>query len=220
MKPGDITILIADDHPIVREGFARVIGRDPSLVVIAEADNGDAAVTLAIAHRPDVAVVDLSMPGKDGLAVTRALHDAHLPTRVVLLTMHNDRSRFNAALDAGVAGYLLKESAPHEVVQAVHTVAAGGHYISPALSTYLLRRHTDAAPLAQSTPSLSLLTESERRVLRLVADGRTSRDIAEQLFVSVRTVEDHRANICQKLHLHGPNALLRFALAHRSELAL
>ena len=219
MQPCEIRILIADDHPIVREGFARVIVRDPGLVVVAEADDGGAAVELALAHRPDVAVVDFSMPVRDGLAVTRALADARLPTRVILLTMHNDRSRFNAALDAGVAGYLLKESAPQEIVRAIRAVAAGAHYISPSLSTFLLKRHRDSAALAAETPSLALLTETERRVLRLVADGRTSKDIAASLFVSVRTVEDHRANVCQKLELHGANALLRFALAHRSELA-
>src|SRR5690606_36682952 len=112
-------------------------------------------VEQAIAVRPDVAVVDLSMPVQDGLAVTRALRNARLPTRVVLLTMHNDRSRFNAALDAGVAGYLLKESASHEVVQAVHAVATGGHYISPSLSTYLLRRHRDSVALTEETPNLA-----------------------------------------------------------------
>jgi DNA-binding NarL/FixJ family response regulator len=219
MKTREIRILIADDHPIVREGFARVLARDPAIQVVGEASDGGAAVEQVMALRPDVAVVDLSMPVKDGLAVTRAVKDAQLPTQVILLTMHNDRSRFNAALDAGVAGYLLKESAPNEIVQAIHTVAAGGHYISPALSTHLLKRRSDALELVEDTPTLAVLTETERRVLRLVADGRTSRDIAAQLFVSVRTVEDHRANVCQKLRLHGSNALLKFAMAHRSELA-
>jgi DNA-binding NarL/FixJ family response regulator len=215
----DIRIVIADDHPIVREGFARVIARDPALKVVAEVADGEQAIERVTALRPEVAVVDLSMPVKDGLAVTRAVVEARLPTRVILLTMHNDRGRFNAALDAGVAGYVLKECAPTEVVQAIHTVAAGGRYISPSLSAHLLKRRDDAVSFAEETPTLGVLTATERRVLRLVAEGRTSKDIAGVLFVSVRTIEDHRANICQKLQLHGANALLKFAIAHRSELA-
>lgn len=216
--PLEVRVVIADDHAIVREGFRRIIERDPALVVVGEASNGRQAIELVTALKPEIAVVDFSMPEQNGVQVIRTLQEARLSTRVVLLTMHDDRGRFAEALDAGAAGYVLKDGAATEIVQAIRAVSAGGHYISPQLSTHLLDRRSRAATLVRDAPGLDALTATERRILRLVADGHTSKAIATRLFVSIRTVEDHRANICRKLDIRGANALLKFALAHRSEL--
>jgi DNA-binding NarL/FixJ family response regulator len=216
--PREVRIVIADDHAIVREGFRRVIERDATLTVVGEAADGRRTIELVTALKPEIAVVDFSMPEQNGVDVIRTLQQAGLPTRVILLTMHNDRGRFSEALDAGAAGYVLKDGAITEIVQAIHAVSGGGHYISPQLSTHLLDRRSSTAKLVQEAPGLNALTATERRILRLVGDGHTSKVIAEGLFVSIRTVEDHRANICEKLGVRGVNALLKFAMAHRFEL--
>lgn len=215
----ELEIAIADDHPIFRRGLRTVIEADAGLKVVAEAADGEAALESIKALAPGVAVLDLDMPHRDGLDVTREVVRAGLPTGVVVLTMHSAEPLFNAALDAGAKGYVLKDGALVEIVAAVKAVAAGKRYISPQMSDLLLKRIRRADALAAQRPGLAGLTAAERRVLRLVADDRTSREIAAALFVSIRTVEHHRANICAKLDLHGSNALLRFAAAHKSELA-
>jgi DNA-binding NarL/FixJ family response regulator len=133
--------------------------------------------------------------------------------------MYDDERMFNEALNAGAKGYLLKDSAISEIVASIRTVALGQHYISPAISNFLVNRGARSAALQEQTPSLRNLTPMELRILKLIANNESSKGIAEQLFISHRTVENHRHNICQKLSLHGNNALIRFALEHRSELS-
>jgi DNA-binding NarL/FixJ family response regulator len=214
-----IRIVIADDHPIFVKGLRQVLLADLSLEVVAEARDGDAALQCLQEHKPDVVVLDIEMPKKDGFEVVRALKTSQPDLAVLFLTMHKDEALFNAAVDLGVQGYVLKDSALAEIVEGVRTVAAGHSFVSPVLSSYLLGRRRRAQNLLAERPTLRDLTPTERRVLQLIADSKSSAQIAQELFVSVRTVEHHRANICAKLSLHGSNALLRFALAHRSELA-
>ena len=214
MEP-EIRVLIAEDHPIFRKGLRQIVEAEPSLKVVAEAEDGEQALELIQASRPQVAVLDVDMPRKDGLAVAREVQSLGLGVALIFLTMHKNERFFNAALDSGVKGYVLKDCASAEIVEGIRTVAAGRSYITPLLTDYLLNRHR--AGLVAETP-LASLTPAERCVLRLVAEYKTSKEIADDLFISARTVDRHRANIAIKLSLSGSHALLQFALAHRAAL--
>jgi DNA-binding NarL/FixJ family response regulator len=214
----DIRILIADDHPIFRQGLRQVIEAQHGLTVVAEAADGDRALQHLREADIAVAVLDVTMPLKDGFAVAREAREHRLAAAIVFLTMHRDEHYLDAALDAGVRGYVLKDNAATEIVDCIRSVAGGGDYVSPTLSSLLIRRHTRAAGLAERKPEIEQLTETERRILRLVADGLTSREIAGQLGIGVRTVEHHRNNVAVKLELRGSHALTKFALRHKSDL--
>jgi DNA-binding NarL/FixJ family response regulator len=214
-----IRVLLADDHPLIRMGLRSVIDASPDVTVVAEAGNGTEALAQIHALVPDVAVLDLEMPGQDGIAVAVAIQQARLPVKPVLLTAHHKPALVNRALDSGLLGYVLKDAAVTEILDCVRQVHAGHHYVSPQLSSLLVSRRNRATALAAATPGLEALTPTEREVLARVAQGQTSREIGELMFISPRTVEHHRANIAEKLNLRGANALMRFAIAHRSELS-
>ncbi len=211
-----LRVLLADDHPIVRQGLRQIIEADPALSVIAEANDGNEALAAIRKHKPDVAVLDIDMPKLDGFGVARALKG--MQVAIVILTMHKEAELFEVALDLGIKGYVLKDSAITDIVQAIKSVAAGHAYLSSSLSDHLLDRRQKREAFGKSTPGLSALSSMERRVLGLIAEDLSSKEIGAQLSLSPRTVETHRANICRKLDLHGTLALLRFALLHRSEL--
>jgi len=211
-------LYIVDDHPLFRQGLRQTIESQPAFKVVGEAGDGETALREIRTLHPDVAVLDIELPQMDGLALTRALRSCRPPVHILVLTMHKSESMVNAALDCGVAGYVIKENAVAEVVNALKAIASGEVYLCPGVSGYLLRRRQRAAALREQKPGLDQLTPMERRVLKLVAENRTSREIAAELFISPRTVETHRANICAKLGLHGSHPLLQFTLEHRSEL--
>jgi DNA-binding NarL/FixJ family response regulator len=213
-----IRVVIADDHPIFRSGLRQIVTGDPAFEIVAEAPDGEAALQCIHETRPDVAVLDIDMPKKDGFDVVRAMEECKLSSAVVFLTMHKDEELFNGAMNLGVRGYVLKESAFSELVDSIKAVAAGRHFVSPSLSTYLLNRQRRNEALVEERPGLKDLTAAERRVLQLTAAGMNTSDLVRELCVSVRTVENHRAHICSKLNLQGRDALLRFALTHKSEL--
>ena len=214
----EIRIVIADDHPVYRRGLSMIIAAAPGLTIIAEAEDGDAALEHIRREEPDVAVLDVDMPGQGGFDVVRALQQLHLATEVVFLTMHKDEGLFNTALDLGVKGYVLKDSAITDIVAGIKAAAAGENYISAPLATYLVKRSQRRASFAAAQPSINDLTPTELRIFKLIAEHKISREIAEQLFISVRTVERHRLNIGTKLDLHGSNALLKFALENKQQL--
>lgn len=216
--PKKIRLLLADDHPIVRQGLRLLLEADKQLTVIGEANDGRQALEQIKQLQPDVAILDIDMPQLDGFAVVRVLQSLHMPVAVIFLTMHSEQELFEAALDLGVKGYVLKESATTDIVHSVKLVAEGKFYLSPALSDLLLKRRRRQDKLEGEQPGLMGLSPTERRVLKLIAEDRTTKEIAAELFISYRTVETHRANICKKLGLHGSMSLLKFAVAHKSEL--
>jgi DNA-binding NarL/FixJ family response regulator len=214
----EIRVLIADDHPIFRQGLRQIIEAHRELTVVAEASDGAQALEHLQHGNVTVAVLDVTMPVKDGLAVAREARERRLATALVFLTMHKDEHYLYAALDLGVRGYVLKDNATTEIVDCVRSVASGAEYISPTLSSLLIRRRARATSLAEQKPALDQLTPAERRILRLVAGGLTSREIAGQLGIGVRTVEHHRNNVAVKLELRGSHALTKFAFKHQSDL--
>ncbi len=214
----EVRILIADDHPIFRQGLRQIIEAQPELTVVAEASDGDQALEHLQAAGVTVAVLDLTMPVKDGFEVARAVRERRLPVAMVFLTMHKDEHYLNAALDLGVRGYVLKDNATTEIVACIRSVASGHDYVSPTLSSYLIARGRRATKLAEQKPALEQLTATERRVLKLIAEGLTSREIASHLGMGLRTVEHHRNNMAVKLELRGSHALTKFALKHQADL--
>lgn len=212
-----INVLIADDHPIFRSGLRLIIEADALLKLVGEAEDGESALACIREFQPDVAVLDIDMPPPDGLAVARWVQAERLPVETIFLTMHNEEELLNAALDAGVKGFIVKDGAVNELNACIKAVAAGKNFISPTLSGHLLKRRNQPNTPAVETSALNDLTAAERRVLLLVSESMTSKEIAAKMFISVRTVEHHRSNICAKLALTGKHALLSFALTHRSE---
>jgi DNA-binding NarL/FixJ family response regulator len=207
-----------DDHPLFRGGLRQVIEADSRFELIAEAGDGKAALELIHAKKPDVAVLDINLPSLSGLEIAQKLQSKKFPTRLIVLTMYKEEETFNRALDLGVSGFVLKENATQDILNAINAVASGEHYLSPSISGYLVRRHSRSEMLSSRKPGLEDLTTAERRILKLIAQKKTSREIAAELFISPRTVEAHRANICGKLELHGSHSLLQFALENRSAL--
>jgi DNA-binding NarL/FixJ family response regulator len=215
----DIRIVIADDHPIVRQGLRQTIEAAPGLRVVGEASDGESALLKMQTCEPDILVLDIDMPGMDGFEVACAMRTQGL-TRVIIifLTIHREEDFLNEALNLGGQGYVLKDSAIADIVTSIRTVAAGQNYTSPAMTTALINSHRRAMALQQNNPSLNDLTRTERRILQLIAEYKTSKEIADGLCISHRTVETHRSNISSKLEIHGSHALMKFALAHKSEL--
>jgi len=215
----EIRVVVADDHPVFRHGLRQIIELERELKIVGEAGDGVEALRMIEELSPEVAVLDIHMPGMKGFEVAQEARRRRLTSHIIFLTMFDDERMFNEALNVGAKGYLLKDSAISDVVNSIRAVAAGQHYISPAISGYLIKRSTRRAAFDKGTPGLADLTPSERRILRLIAEHRTSKEIAEELCISHRTVENHRHSICHKLGIHGSNALVRYALEHRQELS-
>ncbi len=210
--PEGIRVLVADDHAVVRQGIRHVLGESPDVVVVAEAADGEEAVALALELRPDVVVLDITMPGLTGFDATKRLGEELPEARVVILSMHDHPEYVLEAVRAGARGYVLKDAEPAELREAVRAVHRGAEYFGSRVSRQLDEALRGERETALSRSLVEQLTAREREVLVRVADGRTSRDIAEEFGISHRTVETHRESLMKKLDIHSVAGLTRFAL--------
>ena len=208
-----IEILIAEDHPIFRRGLLQIINKEPDMVVVADLSNGLDVVKVASTCNPKIILLDIDMPLKSGLQVAADLKEEGSKANVIFLTSNSSYKDFSKAIEVGAKGYVLKDNAIEETVNCIRMVSSGKSYITPALSEYLLQIHQ--SPQEEKTDSLKdKLSPSEFKILQLISSHKTTKVISEELFISPKTVENHRTNISKKLGLSGANSLLKFALLH------
>lgn len=205
-------VLLADDHKLMRSGLRLIVEQHPEFTVVGEADDGRDAVKMADTLKPDVVVMDIAMPNLNGIEAARQIADAHPEIAIVMLSMHSDEGYVLRALKAGARAYLLKDSAEADLSRALHSVAEGKSFFSPAVSKVLLDDYMRKLQRAGVEDSYDLLSAREREILQLVAEGKSSKEVAHVLHLSVYTVETHRANILQKLNLHGMPELILYAV--------
>lgn len=210
-----IRILLADDHQLMRRGVRLMLEREPDLTVVGEASDGREAVALAKSLKPELVVMDVGMPNLNGI---EAAHQMTLDNRelaIVMVSMHSDETYILRALKAGARGYLLKDSAEADLIKAVHAVAGGKSFFSPVVSKLLLDDYIRKLKRSGTDDAYDLLTPREREILQLIAEGKSNKDIANLLDLSVYTVESHRANLMEKLNLHGLPELILYAVRRR-----
>lgn len=217
MKENEIKILIADDHPVFRRGLRSVIESESGILVVGEAENGAQALEMAVTLKPDLLILDVDMPLIDGIETARKITENGFPVKMTFLTLHKNIELLNFMRELNVHGYLLKDSALTEIMICIKEVMSGNTFISASVFETAIKEK-DIAPtqiVTEPTDLIDVLTPAELRIIACIANGMTSREIGDHLFVSVRTVENHRFNIISKLYLRGNNALLRFALEHK-----
>ena len=210
-----IRVLLAEDHTIVREGLRSLLEATGRVEVVGEADNGRSAVEIARELRPDVAIVDVSMPELDGVEATRQIKRAAPQVRVIVLTMHSAEVYMKEVFRAGASGYLVKKTAARDLLMAVEAVMRDEMYLSPAISKVVIDRYVEVAGEAPVREGYNALSDREREVLKLVAEGRTNKEVADRLNVAEKTVATHRANVMRKLELHNMSELVRYAIRER-----
>ncbi len=201
-----IRVVIADDHQIFRQGLLTLLKSAPEISIVGEAGGGRETLDLIVKEKPDIAILDISMPGLDGFEILKKIQSMEIGTKVIFLTMHNDSLTAKRALRLNAFGYVLKDNAFEDLLYAVRAVSSGGTFISPSVSERILKTPATEKEYPET------LTIREREVLRLIASGLTNKQIAQQLFISVKTVETHRTNIMQKLDVHTTADLVRFAM--------
>jgi two-component system, NarL family, response regulator NreC len=207
-----IRVLLADDHTLIRAGLRMVVAAQPDLTVVGEAGDGREAVAMAQNLKPDVIVMDIGMPGLNGIEAARQIRAALPETHVVMLSMHSDEGYILRALRAGAKAYLLKDSAEPDLARAIRAAAAGKSFFSPAVGKVLLEDYMRAMERSGAEDSYEILSAREREILQLVAEGHSSKQIADMLHLSVYTVETHRARVMQKLNLRGIPELILYAV--------
>ena len=207
-----IRVLLADDHTLMRRGLRLIVEQQPDIVVVGEAEDGRQAVALSASVKPDVAVLDIGMPNLNGIEAARQITDGESGAAVVILSMHADETYILRALKAGARGYLLKDSAESDLVRAIRSVAEGKSFFSPAVSKVLLEDYVKKLQRTGSEDSYDLLTPREREILQLIAEGKSNKEVANLLHLSVYTVETHRANMMEKLKLKSVPELILYAV--------
>jgi len=210
MKP--ITILLAEDHTIVREGFRKMLELESGLEVVGEAQNGREAIALAVKLKPDVVLMDIAMPLLNGLEAARQVRKALPATRVLMLSAHNDFAYVQNAVEAGVAGFLLKQTSAHEVCRAIREVHAGKTFFTPSVAKQLHHQKSVGRDGQVSQQSVEL-TSREMEVLQLIAEGKANKETASELGIAIKTVEKHREHLMQKLNIHDTAGLTRYAIS-------
>ena len=213
MQP--IRILLADDHNVMRRGLRLLLESQPGFTVVAEAADGRQAVEQADATGPDIAVLDIGMPNLNGIEAAQRIATAHPATAIVILSMHSDEAYVLRALKAGAKGYLLKDSAEGDLIEAIRTVSAGKTFFSPEVSRMLVEDYVRQIRTRKVEDSYDLLTTREREILQLVAEGKSNKEVAASLNLSLHTVETHRKNLQEKLNLHNFAELLLYAVRKR-----
>ena len=207
-----IKILLADDHELLRKGLRSLLEQDRAFEVVGEAGNGLDAVRLAGIHKPDVVLMDLAMPDLNGIEATRQILQHNAKAKIIALSMHSDTRMVERMLDAGALGYILKEAAFEELKDAIHAVLKGGTYLSPSLARDLVGNLRKGGAAAPRPSLLQTLTDRERKVLQMMSEGHSTKEIAAKLFVSPKTVETHRAKLMEKLRLNTTAELTKFAI--------
>lgn len=207
----EVTVMIVDDHPLLRHGLRDFIERNSRFKIVGESSDGAEAVRLFTSLKPQIVILDIDMPKLNGLETIRAARELSFPPKIIILTMYKEEDMFNAALDLGAKAYVLKENAANEIVAALEKVDAGEVFFSALMLGAGQRRDDRVRELLLSKPQIEALTPSERRILKLIGEDYTSKEIADLLKLSVRTVDNHRQHICNKLKLHGTHSLLKFA---------
>jgi DNA-binding NarL/FixJ family response regulator len=214
----EVTLLVVDDHQLLRIGVRDAIGRESRFKIVGEAANGEEALELIPTLKPDIVITDIDMPRLNGLETIRAIRKLPFTVQVIILTMYNEEDMFNAAMDLGVKAYVLKENAATDILAALEKVQRGETYLSPSMLEAGKRRSDRVRELLLSRPQIDALTPAERRILKLIGEDYTSKEIADRLSLSVRTVDNHRQHICNKLKLHGTHSLLKFAFDNSARL--
>jgi DNA-binding NarL/FixJ family response regulator len=207
----EVTVLVVDDHPLLRHGLRDVIGRDARFTVVGEASDGQEALRLLTSLKPQIVILDIDMPRLNGLETIRAIRQLPFTVKVIILTMYKEEDMFNAAMDLGAKAYVLKEHAANDIVAALERVDRGESFLSTMMLGAGQRRSERVRELLLNKPQIESLTPAERRILKLIGEDYTSKEIADLLKLSVRTVDNHRQHICNKLKLHGTHSLLKFA---------
>ncbi|TNE81823.1 MAG: response regulator transcription factor [Bacteroidetes bacterium] len=206
-------VVIADDHPIFLLGLKSVLEKLNEFDIIGVAENGTQALELIRNKKPDIALLDIEMPDMTGLEICEIVRAEHLFTKIIALTVHKDEEIFNQALEAGVHGYILKENSVNDLAEGIKTVLGGNFFFSASVSSFLLNRNSKASP--DSDKKGRRLTKTEKYVMKMIAEGFTSNEIAKKMRISVKTINNHRANICKKLNLKGTNSLLVYAMKNK-----
>ncbi|MDQ3020965.1 MAG: response regulator transcription factor [Bacteroidota bacterium] len=210
----EIKIVIADDHPIFRNGLKQIIDTEKSIKIVGEADNGQKALELIKELSPDIAILDIDMPKLTGLEVLKNLKEDNV--KIIFLTMYAEEDIFDEAMNLGIKGYVLKDSAVNDIIECISTVYEDNYYISPSVSNFLVNRRKKLNELRSNNPNLQKLTFAEKKVLKFISENKTSKEIADVLFLSSRTIENHRTNICNKLNLKGSHSLIKFAIENKA----
>ncbi len=212
MNGRKITVLLADDHRILREGIKSLLEKEPDIEVVAEASEGGDAVAKVQQFSPDLVLMDITMPGMNGLEATRQIKALKPGVKVLILTMHESNQYISQFLRSGASGYVLKDTAALDLVGAIRAVNQGDAFLYPSIARRLLEEYLQKVQNGEESESYDGLTEREREVLRMIAEGKSNKEIADDLSLSVRTVQAHRANLMGKLHMHDRTELVRYAI--------